>query len=100
MGRAANRALLLRPAERVQAERRPVILRVAAGWNLLAKPQQVQVAARVRTKAADFDVVAKEIRIAGNLIHLPAEELFLKIEARPPRQIAAHLRFSKTILLR
>ena len=91
MGRAANSALPLRPAERVEPEGRPVLHRIPAGGNLLGEPEEIQVAGGMRPEARHLDVVAEEVRGPADVVGLPREKPFLEIEARAPREAAADL---------
>src|SRR5207247_7714148 len=80
-----------RPAEGVEAEGRPVLVRVAAGIDLLLEAQQAEVAGLVRAEAGDLDVVAQQVREPRHLVHRAGEELLLVIEAWAPGQGAADL---------
>ena len=91
VGRAGHGALLLGPAQRVQAEGGPVLVGNAAGINLILEPQQHEMAALMRAEAAYLDVVAEQIGILRNLVHRAAEKLLLKIKARTPRQVRPDL---------
>src|ERR1051326_195795 len=85
--RPADRALSLGPAQRIQAECRPMILGVATGIDFLLQAQQAQVAGIVRAEARHFDVIAEQIRILGDFIHRAAKKLLLVIEAGAPREV-------------
>ena len=89
--RTRDRTLPFGPAQRVHAQRRPVLLRVTARGELLAKFEQIEMPRLMRTKAADLYVVAQQIRVAAHVVRFAGEKLLLKIETRPPRQAAAHL---------
>ena len=90
MGRTADGPLLFGPAQRVEAERGPMVFGIAAGINLIFEPQQTEMAGIVRAEARDFDIVTEQVGILGDFVHGPAKELFLIIETRPPSQIRAH----------
>src|SRR5687768_2165318 len=91
MRRAGHRTLLLRPLQRVQPQRWPMVLRHAAGKHLLLETEQYEMSALVRAKATHLDVVAQQVRILRNLVDGAAEKLLLKIEARSPRKVGANL---------
>ena len=98
MRRPRDRALFLRPAERVEAQRGPMQLGFAAGIHSVLEPEQTQMSGLMRTKAGDFDVITQQVRILRNLVVLAGEKLFLVIETRPPRQIAADFQvFAKAV---
>src|SRR5438309_1436174 len=82
-------SLLFGPAQRVQTKRGPMFIGIAAGINLLLQTQQAKMAGLMRAEAGDFDVIAQQVWILRNLVHLSAEELLLEIEAWAPGQIAA-----------
>src|SRR5215203_1386120 len=86
---SSHRALLLRPLQSVQPERRPVLAGISTRKHLLLEPQQHEMSALVRAKAAHLDVVTQQVRILRNLVDAAAEKLLLKIEARPPSEIRA-----------
>ena len=71
VGRAADGALPLRPAERVEPEGRPVLHRIPAGGNLLGEPEEIQVAGGMRPEARYLDVVAEEVRGPADIVRLP-----------------------------
>src|SRR5688572_5792654 len=91
MRRTRHRALFLGPAERVQAERGPVLRGVAARIHLLLQAQEAEVSVAMRTEAGDLDVVAEQIRVLGDLVVRGAEKLLLIIKVRAPREIRANL---------
>src|SRR6266516_7192316 len=91
MGRAADRSLFLRPAQRVQAERRPVLVGIAARINLLLEPQQTEMAGLMRAESRNLHIIVKQIRPHRDLVIFTSEKLFLVIEARSPGEVAADL---------
>src|SRR5262249_14708505 len=84
-------ALFLRPLERVEAECRPMRGGIATGIHLLAELEEAEMAALVRTEAADLHVVAEQKRILRGLVFGACEELLLIVEAGAPREIRADL---------
>src|SRR5437016_4447329 len=89
MGRAGYCALFFGPAQGVQSKSRPMALRITARINLLLQAQQTEMAGLMRAEAGDLDVIAEQVGIARNFVHLAAEELLLIIETRAPGQVAS-----------
>ena len=68
-----------------------MVFGIPARIHLIFQLQKTQVAALVGAKAGDFDVVAQQIGIGGNLVLAPGEKLLLIIEARSPGEVRPHL---------
>ena len=88
---AADTALRLRPAQHRQRPRRPALAARRPGIDLLLQVEQDDVAERLRTEAADLDVVFHQRQRLAALVGRRREKLPLMIEARAPRQHAADI---------
>src|SRR5438552_440486 len=86
-----HRSLLFRPAQCVQAKRRPMIFRFAAGINFFLQTQEAKMPRLMRSESGNFHIVPEQIRILRYLINLSREKLLLIVEARTPREIGPDL---------
>ena len=59
--------------------------------DFVFEPQQDQMAGLVGAKTGDLDVVVEQVGVLGHLVVPAREELFLKIKARTPGEVAADL---------
>ena len=68
-----------------------MLLGFAAGVHLILQTQEAEMPRLMRAKARHLDVISQQVRVGGNGVVFARKELFLVIETRPPRKVAANL---------
>ena len=68
-----------------------MVLGIAPGIHLLLESQQAEMTTLMRPETRNFNIIAQEVRIDGNLVILAGKKLFLVIEARTPGKVRSDL---------
>ena len=68
-----------------------MVLGIAPRIHLLLESQQAEMSTLMGPETRNFNIIAQEVRIDGNLVILAGKKLFLVIEARTPGKVRSDL---------